>query len=179
MNRLIVLITLLILAHPESMARHSATDRTPSPEEREALKLFLRQFGPRGLQNSHAKYQEAFVALEDNGDLDVLVYLSGSAWCGTGGCTLLILQRSGGSYRLVSKIPTVRLPVGVLDSKSNGWKDISIWVQGGGILNGYTAKLSFDGTSYPASPSTPPAVRFSGNIGRVVISQKDTARSLR
>jgi hypothetical protein len=39
-----------------------------------------------------------------------LVYVSGQRWCGSGGCTLLILQPQGSSFRVIGKVTIVQLP---------------------------------------------------------------------
>jgi hypothetical protein len=42
---------------------------------------------------------------------------------------------------------------------------------GGGIQAGYEAELSFDGKTYPNTPTVPPAHRLGGRVqGRAVIS---------
>ena len=40
-----------------------------------------------------------------------LVYLTGPAWCGSGGCRLLVLDRDGSSYRSVGEISVARAPI--------------------------------------------------------------------
>src|SRR5437763_13772221 len=91
-------------------------------------------------------------------------------WCGIGGCKTLILARDGTSWRVVATITITMLPIGVLQTTSNGWHSMGVWVQGGGIQSGYEAELRFDGKTYPRNPSTPPARRLVGNAeGEVVI----------
>jgi len=81
---------------------------------------------------------------------------------------MLILAPAGSSYRVVTKTTVTRLPIRMLDTKSNGWHDIS--VVGGRPL--YEAELSFDGTTYPTNPSVAPASRVRGTAkGRTVISE--------
>ncbi len=63
-----------------------------------------------------------------------------------------------------------RPPIRVLNSKSNGWHDLSAWVGGGGITHPYEAKLPFNGESYPSNPSVPPAAKIGAKVaGQVVI----------
>ncbi|MGO9084177.1 MAG: YybH family protein [Candidatus Sulfotelmatobacter sp.] len=65
----------------------------------------------------------------------------------------------------------MRPPIRVLETKTNGWHDLSVVVAGGGVLSAYEAKLSFDGTTYPTNPSTPPATRLLETApGKVVIA---------
>ena len=91
------------------------------------------------------------------------------SWCGTGGCTTLILAPRDSGYELVTKITITRRPIRVLDSKTNGWRDLSVIVGGGGI-SPYEAKLPFDGKTYPSNPSMPPALRIDAETaGKVVL----------
>jgi len=70
-------------------------------------------------------------------------------------------------------------PIRVLDTKSNGWHDLGVWVQGGGIQPGYEARLSFDGKEYPSNPTVPPARPLTANVsGRIVVPQSTPGESL-
>lgn len=100
---------------------------------------------------------------------EIIVYVSGWLWCGSGGCTLVILEPSGSSFRVLGKVTIVKLPVRVLNSTSHGLPDIGVYVQGGGILNGYEAVLSFDGAAYPSNPSLPPAYEAARPKGKKII----------
>ena len=94
--------------------------------------------------------------LNDDGVKEVIVHVTCQSLCGTGGCPTLILVPLKSSFRIVSRIGITRPPIRVLESKSNGWHDITVWVQGGGIQPGYEADLPFDGESYAPNPTVPP-----------------------
>ena len=112
------------------------------------------------------RYSAAFVDLRDDGAKEVIVYLSGSAWCGTGGCTMLILAPEGTSYKVVTKTTVTRLPIRMLATKSNGWHDISVVARTNGVEPLYDSILSFDGKTYPGSP---PARRLGGKVERKIV----------
>lgn len=95
------------------------------------------------------EYVLAFVDLRDDGTREAIVYLSSNGWCGTAGCTMLILAPAGTSYKVVSRVPAVRLPIWVLVTKTNGWRDIGVVGRKSGNEPLYQAILSFDGKSYP------------------------------
>ncbi len=63
----------------------------------------------------------------------------------------------------------VQLPVGVLDSKTNGWRDLAVTVAGGGIPAA-TMRLPFDGTAYAENATVTPAVPTE-TIGTELIAQ--------
>jgi hypothetical protein len=57
-----------------------------------------------------------------------------------------------------------------LTTKTNGWHDITVLVQGGGMMRAYEARLSFDGSTYLTNPSVPPARELVEKaLGEVVI----------
>ena len=136
-----------------------------------ALIRFLQDYVGSSGQSRDTEYTAALVDLRDKGTKEVIVYLSADGWCGTGGCTMLILAPKDNSYELITKIPIVRLPIRVLTTKTNGWHDISVVVGGGG-LSAYETKLSFDGSSYPENPSIAPALPLHRKVaGKTLISE--------
>lgn len=88
---------------------------------------------------------------------DIVVYVSGQMWCGSGGCRLLVLTPCGSEFRLIGSTTIVQLPVHYLGTTTHGHADLAVFVAGGGIEPGHYAKLAFDGRSYPPNPSMPPA----------------------
>ena len=98
------------------------------------------------------QYAAAETDLDGDGTPEVLVYLGGPMFCGTGGCNLAVLEREGGDLIQVSETSVVQLPVGVLDSKSHGWRDLAVSVSGGGMTEGIS-RLRFTGSRYPGNAS--------------------------
>ncbi len=134
---------------------------------REFLKTYV---GVPTEETKTTRYSAAFVDLRGARTKEVIVFLSSNGWCGTGGCTMLILAPEGTSYRIVTKTVATRLPIRVLVTKSNGWRDISVVARINGIEPLYEALLSFDGDNYPSSSAVPPARRLIGKVpGKVVI----------
>ncbi|WP_155908176.1 hypothetical protein [Asticcacaulis sp. YBE204] len=87
----------------------------------------------------------------------VLVYASGGGICGTSGCYLLILERTGTSYRVIGDIqgwPSIRRLTG-----NRAYPDLSIWTQGGGVQPGYRSLIRFDGKAYRLIEATHPAAK--------------------
>ncbi len=133
------------------------------------LKKFLQSYVEKSeaafeREKGKTRYYAAFVDLNDDGKKEAIVYIVGGAWCGTGGCPMLILRTEGHSYHVITETGITQLPIRMLKTKSNGWHDLSVVVAGGGIQPGYEAKLSFDGESYPTNPSVSPAEKIEGKI---------------
>lgn len=142
----------------------------------EALKTFLRGYLNSGRVGPDRTTRIVAANLSSRGETsgETLVYVSGERWCGSGGCTLLILESKESSFKVLGRIPIVQLPVRLLPSTNRGLPDIGVRVQGGGLQAGYEAVLSFNGTEYPRNPSLPPARRLAENEGKVMITKTDT-----
>ncbi len=101
-----------------------------------------------------------------------VAYLQGNTWCGSGGCTLLVLKSMGLSYEVIGKVTTAGAPIVFLGAKNGGFPEIGVWVQGGGIQKGYEAALAAKGGKYPASPSMS-GRRVPAGRGAVLIGRDD------
>jgi hypothetical protein len=141
-----------------------------SSSQENSLRTFLQKYVGNSDEKQTTRYSCAFVDLKDNGRQEVIVYLAGNGWCGTGGCTMLVLAPEGSSYSVVTKITVTRPPIRVLSSRSNGWHDISVVARINGVEPTYEAILPFDGKTYPSNPSMLPAHQLEGKVeGRIVI----------
>jgi hypothetical protein len=139
-----------------------------------SLRAFLQNYLRRPyLSENETTYLNAWFDLNSDGKQEAIVYLIGRNWCGSGGCTTLILEPQDSSYRLITKIKIARPPISVLTTSSHGWHTLTVWVQGGGVQPGYEAELLFDGKTYPTNPSVPPAHRLAGETKREVAIQKE------
>ena len=144
----------------------------PSGSE-EGLKKFLRNYdgNPASVEERTTRYSAASVDLRDDGKSEAIVYLIGPRWCGSSGCSLLVLAPEGSSYKVITKTTVTQPPIRVLSTKTNGWYDLGVWVQGGGIQPGYEARLAFNGRKYPGNPTVPPAQKLRKKVeGKVIIS---------
>ena len=93
------------------------------------------------------EYKHAFIDLNNDGEEDVIVLLQGRSWCGSGGCTMLVLIGEDSGYRVISKSSVTSEPIRVSESISNGWRDIIVRSDGEEKL------LQLDDYTYPANPS--------------------------
>ena len=135
----------------------------PSPEN--DVRHFLLQEYPEA---APMRYALAWSDLDDDGVEEAIVYLAGMYFCGSGGCNTLVLTPAGPMWRKVGEISVSRTPITVLESSTNGWKDLTVAVAGGGGEAG-TALLRFDGRAYPSNPTVAPA-EMTGETGTVLIA---------
>lgn len=85
--------------------------------------------------------------LNDDSNKETFVGLFGSYFCGSGGCTLYLLNNGGVT---ITRFTVAGMPVIIDNNKSNGWKDL--FIRSGGNFR----ILKFDGKSYPSNPSLQP-----------------------
>ncbi|PIW54328.1 MAG: hypothetical protein COW16_11840 [Sphingomonadales bacterium CG12_big_fil_rev_8_21_14_0_65_65_10] len=98
-------------------------------------------------------YRSAMVDLDGDGGAEALVYVGGPMLCGTGGCSLVVLAEGEEGFRKVSETSVVQMPFGVLDSSTDGWRDLWVTTYGGGAPE-VTRKLVWTGEGYTANASS-------------------------
>ncbi|MXO59359.1 hypothetical protein GRI89_07370 [Altererythrobacter salegens] len=101
-------------------------------------------------------YRSSEFDLDGDGKPELLIYVGGPGTCGSGGCSLVVLKREGDRFTPITETSVTRLPLGVMNTSSNGWRDLWVSIAGGGELGGRRA-LKFDGKGYPTNPTVPPA----------------------
>lgn len=123
----------------------------------ELEKAFSKVFGLKRGEDK-VRYYYNRIDLNNDNIPETFVYLTGPLLCGTGGCSGLIFEQVDDQYKLVSRFSLVRTPVIVRDKTTNGWKNIIMYVAGGGMEGRYK-ELKFDGETYPLNPSIQPDVK--------------------
>ncbi|WDA41911.1 hypothetical protein [Erythrobacter sp. BLCC-B19] len=114
-------------------------------------------------------YKSASADLNGDGVDEIILRADAPEWCGSGGCTLFVLEKAGSTFRLVSRTTVTQLPIRLLDTKTNGWRDLSVGAHGGGVMEARNAQLRFDGNAYPGNPTIPPATPISQPSGTILI----------
>ena len=108
----------------------------------------------------------------------VFVQFLGPEYCGSGGCTLLILRPEGTGFSVLGEVTITNAPVRVLTSRTHGLPDIAVRVSGGGATP-HEALLPFDGTRYARNPTVAPARPTEAAPGVVVIADDQDATVLK
>ena len=150
----------------ETAAPETEASEAAAPSREDDIRHFLLQEYPEA---GSMRYALAWSDLDGDGADEAIVYLAAPYFCGTGGCPTLVLTPAGPMWRKVGDISVSRTPVTVMESETNGWKDITVAVSGGGGPSG-NAQLKFDGEAYPSNPTVAPA-EMTTDTGTVVIAE--------
>jgi hypothetical protein len=143
-----------------ALAAMAALGAAAAPD---AVDLFVRN-------TLHASdYRRVDADLNGDGRSEALIYVRDRESCGSGGCNLYVLSPEGQGYRLVLRATLVRLPIMLLPTSTEGWRDIGVTVGGGGIRQPYVARLRYEGGHYPGNPTVPPARRLGRVSGEILI----------
>ena len=96
------------------------------------------------LQPNDRKFQFYKIDLNQDGNEEIFVRFFSPYFCGSGGCTFLLLDKYG---EIITKFSVTRAPIFVEPSAKNGWS--ILLVRDAGVFK----ELIFSEGSYPSNPS--------------------------
>ena len=128
-----------------------ATISSESVNDPLALKLkkylaedFLTEADNRAIEDKDRLFQLYEIDLNNDGKNEVFVNLPSQYFCGSGGCTLLLLNSD---LKLVTKFTVIRTPLYAEKELVNGYKKLLTKSEG------EWKELDFDGKKYPSNSS--------------------------
>jgi hypothetical protein len=170
------LALLLIGCEPAEAPAAEAPSAEPAPEGTmpasetlavpDSIPAFLRGQAGEG----EGTWRAAAVDLDGDGADEVVAYLMGAMWCGSGGCNALVLAPEGDGWRVVTETSVTQTPIRVLETSTNGWRDLSVGVGGGGRESGQV-RLTFDGSAYPTNPTVDGLEQVDPSAGEELIPE--------
>lgn len=101
-----------------------------------------------------ARYLASRRDLNGDGADEVIVYLMGPFFCGTGGCSLLVFAQGENGYKEIANAGTARPPVSIVKAGMNGYADLWYEQSGGGGPTEYV-QLAFQDGRYGALSRAP------------------------
>jgi len=121
----------------------------------EAISVWLNKVGAP----PNSQYEFTRVDLDIDGRRDGLVLMQSphQKWCMDYGCTMYIFRAHDEGFSFLSEVSPVRGPLVVMDSQTNGWRDIVAYVSGRSGWDAKNVALRFDGKGYPEQPALQPA----------------------
>ena len=105
-------------------------------------------------------YEYVVVDLNDDGVPDAVVLITDHEYCGSGGCTMVVLRGKSEEFRLVSSSTVTRKPILLLQGVRNGWHTLSVRVEGGGVAPSQVL-MRFAHNRYPGNPTMQPRAKQS------------------
>ncbi len=108
------------------------------------LRDYLTERDLRTISKDERKLQLHQIDLNNDGTKEIFVNLSSIYFCGTGGCTVLLLDDQ---LRPITEFTVTQTPIYVEETIENGWNVLMVQSEG------KWRKLSYDNGTYPSNPS--------------------------
>ncbi len=116
------------------------------------------------LQANDRKFQFYKIDLNGDGNEEIFVRLMGPYFCGSGGCTFLLLDKYA---EIITKFTVTRAPIFVEKTKVNEWSILLV------IDSGELKELTFENGSYPSNPSVLPKAPYDAPSGHAKVMFDD------
>jgi hypothetical protein len=101
--------------------------------------------------------------LNDDGKMEIFVGLQGPYFCGSGGCTVLLLDNAG---KLITRFTVTDYPIRTSGERTKEWKNLVLGSRGKYHL------LKFNGSGYPSNPSVEPAISLNDAMYSTLVLDK-------
>jgi hypothetical protein len=125
----------------------NGNDDATAAEISQQLAEVLLQEDIEFLTPEQRRFRYAITDLNDDGNREYLIEFRNSYFCGSGGCTYLLLDSD---MELITRFTVSDAPFIISEEKSSGWRDLII-PEGGSYH-----VMKFDGNTYPSNPSVEP-----------------------
>lgn len=112
------------------------------------------------LKPEDRKFQFYRIDLNDDGKEEIFVRFMSSYFCGSGGCTFLLLNKYG---EIITKFTVTRAPIFAEPTKVNGWS--LLLVKDAGVFK----ELRFKEGTYPSNPSLLPKAPYDAPSGHAQV----------
>lgn len=136
------------------------------------LKVFLKNYVNDDysfLQDMDKQFQFYKTDLNGDGNDEIFVRLMGPYFCGSGGCTFLLLDKYG---EVITKFTVTRAPIFIEPTKVNDWH--LLLVKDSGVFK----ELRFEGGTYPSNPSILPKAPYDAPSGHAqILFDEDFSKS--
>ena len=127
------------------------------------LRNFLKSYTANDyeyLTDLDKRFQFFKVDLNGDGNEEIFVRFMGPNFCGTGGCTFLLLDKYG---EVITRFTVTRAPIFIETKKVNGWS--LLLVRDSGVFK----ELIFENGSYPDNPSVLPKAPYDAPSGHAMV----------
>jgi len=104
---------------------------------------FLSKADLRTIDQKQRIFSAHLIDLNDDGDKELFIAFASSYFCGSGGCTVLLLDPR---FNLITKFTSMDFPLIAQGTIENGWKDLVCYSDG-------DRELIYKNGTYPSNPS--------------------------
>lgn len=108
------------------------------------------------MKESDRKFQFQTVDLNNDGNQELFINFIGSYFCGSGGCTLLLLDHKWG---IITQFTVTSTPIMIEPHEGKGWAMLMV------MDDGVWKELNYKNGKYPGNPSLLPKSRFDAPSG--------------
>jgi hypothetical protein len=112
------------------------------------------------LQPADRKFQFYKIDLNDDGNEEIFVRFMGPYFCGTGGCTFLLLDKYG---EIITRFTVTRAPFYAETTRKNGWRVLVVWD------SGELKELLYSEGGYPSNPTVLPKAPYDAPSGHATV----------
>lgn len=123
---------------------HSADLKTVDLVKQKLASMYKEDLSKKLIDSRSRKFKLFEYNINENPKKEIFVGLTGPYFCGSGGCTMLLLTPEGD---LINKFTVVTYPISVGNTSTKGWKDLILH------SNGQDHLMKFNGKAYPGNPS--------------------------
>lgn len=110
-------------------------------------KMFKDDLSKNLIEEQSRKFKLFEHNINEDPKKEIFVGLTGSFFCGSGGCTVLLLNSEG---ELITKFTVTEYPLLIANTNTKGWNDLILHSQGQNHI------IKFNGKTYPSNPSIQP-----------------------
>lgn len=110
---------------------------------------------------ANTSYEFSRIDLDGDGRRDgiAVMRLPFNQWCTGDGCMMVVFKASEDDFARVSEITPVRTPVTISKTRTNGWHDLLMRVDGHLEWPAKSVALRYDGVGYPQDPFYEPGIQ--------------------
>lgn len=136
--------------YEEDISENTTTNKLKPQKIQEFLRnSYLKSNDLESINPNQRTFKYAEFDLNNDSENEIFVHLNSSYFCGSGGCTILLLSHD---LKLITEFTVSNPPILVDNQIENGWK--SIYIQSANEWR----KLQFQNHTYPLNPSMAPVI---------------------
>lgn len=132
----------------------TGNEKTVNLVKASLARMFKDELSKKLIDEQSRKFRLFEHNLNKDPEKEIFVGLTGSNFCGSGGCTVLLLSPKG---ELITRFTVTGDPILIADTKTKGWNDLILH------SNGKDHLMKFDGKTYASNPSTQPVYTSSSS----------------